>query len=76
MPSFETTMKVEIICVCGTHLEQLPGPPTRNSITVKPCQVCTQAYRLDAAISKKRLMEIGSVKQVSRRGVLVDERST
>jgi hypothetical protein len=67
MPSFETTMKVEIICVCGTHLEQLPGPLSRNSVTVKPCQVCTQAYRLDAAIAKK---------QLSRRGVMVDERST
>jgi len=67
MASFETTMKVEIICVCGTHLEQLPGPPTRNSVTVKPCQVCNQAYRLDAAIARK---------QISRRGVMVDELST
>lgn len=76
MASFETTIKFEIYCHCGTPLEQIPGERCVNFVTVRPCPTCTQASRLDAELAKDRLMEVASVGQINRRGTWVDERST
>ena len=77
MPELTMTFRVQIYCQCGMPLEQitLPGTSGQGWLTVKPCPACTQGKRIDDALSKERLMEIGSAK-INRRGVMVDERST
>jgi hypothetical protein len=77
MAMMETTIRFQLYCTCGFPLEQVvSGKREENFITVKPCRACTQGKRIDEALNKEDLMEIGSVGKVNRRGVWVDERST
>ena len=77
MAMMETTIRDQLYCTCGTPLEQVvSGKREENFITVKPCPACSQGKRIDDALNRERLMEIGSAGKVNRRGVWVDERST
>ena len=78
MAELTMTFRVQIYCECGTPLEQitLPNASGQGWLTVKRCPACSQAKRIDEALDRERLMEIGSAGKINRRGVMVDERST